>query len=620
MSSVTQNQRRAMRLHAASIACLLFATLALVELSGGIPLANASEPPIVSIVTPANGSILPMAPIQLRVEASDDSSPILYIQAAVNGVNIAFMVEPQLTATWTPPAPGRYVFTAYAVAQSGLSRQAAPVVVQVGEVSGFQLLRGPFLQSLSSTSVVVSWRTDWFGDSRVRFGTGMDLARMAAGRDHAIDHAVRLDGLQPATRYYYSIETGTMTLTEPGEQFSFETAPTSARPTRIWAIGDSGTANAAATAVRDAYLLYSGTNRSEVWLMLGDNAYGCGTDFEYQKAVFEMYPSLLRRSCVWPTIGNHDACFAATSDPLPMLGIFHLPRNGQCGGLASGTERYYSFDYANIHFICLDSETSDRRPGQPMAVWLENDLASTDKDWLIAYWHSPPYSWGTHTSDGESSLIEMRQWIVPILEQYGVDLVLCGHSHNYERTFLLNGHYGYSFSLKTNTMILNQGLGNPVLDGAYQKPAGGIGADQGTVYVVCGCSGQGGYFSYPKHPAMAVNLSGFGSMVIDVNGLRLEAKFLTDDTDVVDLFAIEKGMPPASLRPQLAIEREGRGVNLSWPTSLRTFALESRPFMQSSPWSALSPENATSTVTGRQNRVWLETGGTNRFFRLRAAP
>ena len=117
-----------------------------------------------------------------------------------------------------------------------------------------------------------------------------------------------------------------------------------AQPTRIWVIGDSGTADANAAAVRDAYLNFTGTRHTDLWLMLGDNAYESGTDAEYQNAVFNMYPTLLRQSVLWPTFGNHDGIASnSASQSGPYYDIFSLPRNGEAGGVASGTEAYYSF-------------------------------------------------------------------------------------------------------------------------------------------------------------------------------------------------------------------------------------------------------------------------------------
>ncbi len=64
-----------------------------------------------------------------------------------------------------------------------------------------------------------------------------------------------------------------------------------------------------------------------------------------------------------------------------------------------------------------------------MCNWLRADLAATAQEWIIAYWHHPPYTKGSHDSDAEGDLVEVRENIVPILEDFGVDLVLCGHSH-----------------------------------------------------------------------------------------------------------------------------------------------------------------------------------------------
>ena len=74
-----------------------------------------------------------------------------------------------------------------------------------------------------------------------------------------------------------------------------------------------------------------------------------------------------------------------------------------------------------------------------MATWLRSDLASTSQNWTIAFWHHPPYSKGSHDSDTEYELVGMREVFLPILEANGVDLVLTGHSHDYERTWLING-------------------------------------------------------------------------------------------------------------------------------------------------------------------------------------
>jgi len=420
-----------------------------------------------------------------------------------------------------------------------------------------QVTRGPYLQTGTPTSVIVRWRTGGANEGVVRYGSdplNLTLSRFESAV--RTEHAVPLTGLSPETKYYYTIGTPTATLAGDGSYF-FVTSPVPAapKPIRIWVLGDSGTKNANAAAVRDAYLQLPNAPRTDLWLMLGDNAYSDGTDLEYQAAVFDMYPTLLRQSVLWPTLGNHDGHTAdSASQSGPYYDIFTLPKNGEAGGVPSGTEAYYSFDYGNIHFICLESYETDRSPSGAMMQWLEADLQLNDKPWIIAFWHHPPYTKGTHDSDTESRHIDMRQYALPILEQYGVDLVLGGHSHNYERSYLIDGHYGHS-STFTPAMMLDSGDGREAGDGAYLKSPS-IGAPrEGAVYVVAGSSGA----TYPAsldHPVMFMSLQSLGSMVIDVSGNRLDATFLRENGSTPDYFTLVKG---ADSSPPTVVSVEAQG-------------------------------------------------------------
>jgi PKD repeat protein len=412
------------------------------------------------------------------------------------------------------------------------------------------ITRGPYLQLGTAHGMVVRWRTSTPSDSVVRYGPAADdLSAQASDPAPRTEHVVTLTGLDPDTLYYYDVGSSAGPLAGGDAQHHFRTAPQPGtdRPLRIWVIGDSGTANASARAVRDAYRVRSGGAATDLWLMLGDNAYSTGTDAEYQAAVFDMYPDLLRTSVVWPTLGNHDGISAdSASQSGPYYDNFTLPTGGEAGGLASGTEAYYSFDYANVHFICLDSYETDRSPGGAMMTWLQADALSTRQAWIIAYWHHPPYSKGSHDSDREIELIEMRQNALPILEAAGVDLVLSGHSHSYERSFLLDGHYGSSDTL-TEAMKKDPGDGHIDGTGAYRKPPVVGEPHAGAVYAVAGSSGQtsGGTLD---HPAMYLSLNVLGSMVLEVNGAQLDAHFLDSTGAWRDAFTLYKGdaAPPVA--------------------------------------------------------------------------
>jgi hypothetical protein len=439
--------------------------------------------------------------------------------------------------------------------------------------TSLQITRGPYLQMGTPSSVVVRWRTGGPSDSQVLYGPDpSSLIWTASDAALTTEHEVTLTNLSPNTVYYYATGSTTQTLAGADTEHFFRTSPTAgtATPTRVWVLGDSGTANANARAVRDAYYGFNGSSYASLWLMLGDNAYTQGLDSEYQAAVFDMYPATLRQSVLWPTLGNHDGAAANSSTGTgPYYDNFTLPTLGEAGGLASGTEAYYSFDYGNIHFVNLESFETNRSTTGPMLTWLQNDLASTNQEWVVAFWHHPPYSKGSHDSDVDIEMREMREDALPILEAAGVDLVLTGHSHSYERSFLIDGHYGSS-STFTSAMKVNGGSGREDGTGAYLKPTVGPAPHEGTVYAVAGSSGQasGGALN---HPAMFVSLNVLGSMVLDVDGNRLDARFIDNVGATRDHFTILKGSqaPGAfnTLSPGSGATGQPAGVVLGWEAS-----------------------------------------------------
>jgi hypothetical protein len=436
----------------------------------------------------------------------------------------------------------------------------------VGVDAGPSLTRGPYQHIVTSNSFVLKWRTATATNARVRYGaTPGALDQVADVAASTLDHEVTVTGLQPSTTYYYAIGTSSGDLEGDDVEHFVRTTPLPgvAEPIRIWVLGDHGTANADQRRVRDAYLNHMGSTTAQAWLWLGDNAYESGTEAEHQPAVFEnMYEATLRTTPLYPAPGNHDYYSGAdaTTGTGPYFDLFVLPKNGQAGGVASNSEAYFSFDVGNVHFISLDSYDSPRSPTGAQAVWLTNDLIEARKrsEWIIAYWHHPPYSKGADDSDDPAAsgglLKDMRENFLPILEADGVDLVLGGHTHNYQRSFLINGHHGISTTYNAATMGLNTTSGSALGPGAYQKP-GDLAPQAGTVYTVCGVSGKketGGSMNPPvMHLSTATHL---GSMVIDVNGTSLQAIFLNDHGTIVDRFDIVKGPTHVKLAAKVLLE------------------------------------------------------------------
>ncbi|MCB0560178.1 MAG: metallophosphoesterase [Phaeodactylibacter sp.] len=433
------------------------------------------------------------------------------------------------------------------------------------------VIRGPYLQMGTPTSMTIKWRTETSTDSKIWYGASASSLTQTLTIDGTrTDHEVTITGLTPNTRFYYAVgHTGGILAGGTG-QYYFRTSPNTGdvQPVRAWVLGDCGTANDNARAVRDGYYSYASHNDPNLILLLGDNAYDDGSDSQYQDAIFEnMYEDQLIHSVLWSTPGNHDYYSAsAATQTGPYFDIFSFPKNGEAGGLASGTEAYYSFDYANIHFVVLDSHDSGRKPGDPMLIWLENDLNATVQDWTIVFFHHPPYSKGSHDSDIREEMIDMRENILPILEAAGVDLVLSGHSHSYERSYLIQGHYGYANTFQPS-MILDDGNGRVDGNGAYQKEEIGPNAEAGSVYVVAGSSGKVSDGTPLNHPVMYYNAHALGSLSLEVNDKRLDLKFIGTDGNVSDYFTIQKYVPFGN-PPFVSITSPPNGAFFAAPQTL----------------------------------------------------
>jgi len=415
------------------------------------------------------------------------------------------------------------------------------------------VVRGPYLQRTSTTAAVLRWRTDVATDTWAGWGeVAAVYDQTVASSALVTDHFVQISGLAPKTVYFYAVGTTTTVLAGGDSAHHFRTAPAAGDPDaqHLWVVGDCGatslplcappgpvTSNAAQ--VRDGYFAWMNDATPDLWLMLGDNAYCSGTDAEFQMAVFDVYPQELATVAPWPVIGNHDAVSSdSPTQSGPFFDMFSLPSAGEAGGIGSGTEAYFSYNSGDLHVVQLDSADSDLTPGSLMLTWLAADLAADTRPWTIVAFHHPPYSKGTHDSDNPADsggiLQRMRENVVPILEAHGVDLVLTGHSHGYERTFLIDGHYGTTDTFVPATMLRQGGDGDPFGDGAYNKAPG---PHSGTVYVV---SGTGSRFEgvITPWPALAVGLSELGSLSIDLDGRDLDVRMIRPDATVADHFRI----------------------------------------------------------------------------------
>jgi len=278
------------------------------------------------------------------------------------------------------------------------------------------LTRGPYLQSVNATNAVIVWRTDLPGNSRIDYGVGA-YTRSIDLPDPKTEHVVTLTDLITGTEVQYRVSTNGAKLASG----AFRTAAGTDRPFSFAVIGDSGIGSTAQYAVADRMVALD----PQFVLHTGDVVYPNGQADGYDPFFFQPYQTLARRAPIFPTLGNHDY---RSQSGQPYIDAFYLPHNNPVN-----TERYYSFDWGNAHFTALDFNTG---PDSEQLEWLKNDLAATDKMWKIVFYHQAIYSSGPH---GYENWVEAkRALLAPIFEQYGVDLVVNGHDHDYERTQPIN--------------------------------------------------------------------------------------------------------------------------------------------------------------------------------------
>ena len=313
------------------------------------------------------------------------------------------------------------------------------------------LARWPYVQHVTSSSAVIAWGVVAPGGAtpddapagQVRFGRDpahdgqvaadsvQIIPALPDGGDMVL-YGAQLGGLEPATDYCYKVITDGQEL---AGGLHLRTAPaTDDAVVRFAAIGDFGGGTEEQVRVRDQIIAVHERDGIDLILTTGDNAYASGTHVEWQTNVFDVYRELFAEIPFMATIGNHDN---KTDEAGPYLDDLFLPRQAL---LERDQERYYSIDWGPLHFVGLDTERAldDMLPGlldpelkdpAQQDGWFRADMEANERPWRIAAFHQPTYS----NTDGRSPELRMRQAFVPMFEEFGVQLVLQGHNHLYER-------------------------------------------------------------------------------------------------------------------------------------------------------------------------------------------
>ncbi|MEL6343556.1 MAG: metallophosphoesterase [Myxococcota bacterium] len=382
--------------------------------------------------------------------------------------------------------------------------QCGDDTVAPGSVEG--LIRWPYVQNITQDGATVAWGVPDGATASLEVGRDgiyetvaaadvMDLPYTDDGQTMRLFHA-RVDGLEAGEQYCYQVRVDDLIL---ASGLKLRTVPASAdAPVKMFVMGDFGSGSEAQRQL--AQVMAAHADGVHLWLTTGDNAYGSGTYREFQDNVFDVYKALFTQIPVYPTPGNHDY---KTEQAQPYLDNFFLPEDAWRD---DHKERYYTLDYGPMRYFGLDSESplqlvrDDDEQSEPL--WVNAKLAETDKPWKIAAFHRPYYS--GQPERGPDVFVNIH--LMPLFDQYGLDMALTGHNHMYER-----------FA--------------PMTDKAPDP--------NGTTWIVTGGGGQSLYEIGEAEHQVAVHQA-HHFMILEINGCLLRGRAIGLGDVVLDEFEIDR--------------------------------------------------------------------------------
>jgi len=391
-------------------------------------------------------------------------------------------------------------------------------------VAAQQILVSPYIQpgnvsSLSKEQKTLIWQTDSIPgkfsveyvstepNQKKSFIAKTSVAKLNLNKKTTLIYRSNLSGLKFDTEYSYKV----LLNGQPVAEGAF-TARTKKNQTRFAVFGDCGAGTPQQAKI--ACQVYQ--QKPQFVLVTGDNVYRSGLEKEYRNNFFPYYAAkiadtlkgapLMQSIPFYMLVGNHDVYGAdlnKTPDGLAYYYYNDLPLNGpdtehtvEVKGSSELVKAFksvtgsrfprmsnFSFDYGNVHLVCIDANPHANQLEPAMVEWLTLDLQSSKADWKIVAYHHP----GFNSSKAHYDYQQMRL-LSPLLERLNVDLVLTGHVHNYQRTVPLKFAPKLD-SAGTRYVISDEGR----VDGKFTLDEDFDGVTQtkpkGIVYIVSGAGG-----------------------------------------------------------------------------------------------------------------------------------
>ncbi len=330
-----------------------------------------------------------------------------------------------------------------------------------------ELFRYPFIQSNGGNHVKIIWATLQTGQAEIylrQVGQTTVENRPASKVEFISDATsglafyqtqVELTGLLANTQYIFDVVLNGVTLAQGLE---FKTMPNNTSDTvNAIVFGDTGTQYSSPRRVRDAIASQDSNGNffypRDLIIGVGDIAYNSGSFAEFDTNFFgqmsgklDSNPTkgILYSRPYFSSLGNHDYNNSVQNLPQAYLSSFDYPVME--GMPVEDRERYYSFDVGSAHIVILDSmkftgvdasQVSARMA--EMLTWLNHDLQTSNQTWKLVFFHHSVFSNGAHGTWGDvRENRSMRQNLLPVLQQNGVQLVMYGHDHMYQRSVPLS--------------------------------------------------------------------------------------------------------------------------------------------------------------------------------------
>ena len=307
------------------------------------------------------------------------------------------------------------------------------------------ITRGPYIQSLTDSSVAILWGTNEISSGLLEIGLDTTSFQSLDENISTSNHLVKVSELLKETKYYYRVKSGDV-------YSKWETFATFARDPSSYSFivyGDTRT-----NFLRHREVVENFEDHEFDFIVHTGDPVQRGPRNDWNVEFFDPIQKYIKNKPLYVAIGNHELNAQNFYD------YFEFPN--------SEHENYYSFTLGNSFFVFIDNNraryTDDSRfpsikPGSLQYFWIEEQLSSTEAeraDWVFVFSHIPIYYKG-----GFDTYPDCRDYLLPLFEEYNVDFSFVGHVHGYERGFRNNINY-----------VLTGGGGGtgPVKDDGYVDP------------------------------------------------------------------------------------------------------------------------------------------------------